>query len=522
MAFATPRLPKLNDFPDYKSMKNSLERRKFLRATLLTGGSISVGLPLLEAMLNNSGTALADDTTLPTCFGIWFAGGGVAPGAFVPGSTGENWALPNADQRLDMMRALEPESLWASSEAAYSYPDAEHAFGRMSGPELRALFSLVSGLKVPSGSNGNYAQHRSGQTCVFTASRERHNGTSFIMSAPTADQVVAELLGTRPLLLEVADGLPIAETESLNQTFLSWKKAADGSAVPVTPHYSALSAFEDLFGSGPPLSTNESDAKRSVLDYIRPQLSKLQTQVSQADKLRLDEHFTALREVEADLSAAASACSPDAPAPAEFDLKTNHDAMIRIAALALSCGVRNVFQLVATKVQSQYKIPGGDTGQHSLQHGGFLGDGLHTTEKLKAAIAAQATASRELRLRRMPQIRKTVRYQMDLYADMLEHFASISHGAGTLLDACALVGSFEMWDGNHHGYEEHPLMIGGSANGRLKTGVHIRDENQTSPSEVMLAAMQAAVGDATLLPTWGADENGWNWAAESGYGELEA
>lgn len=501
-------------------MKLDLNRRSFLRAAAVTGGTVSLGLPLLEAMLNDSGTALADDTTLPTCFGIWYAGGGVAPGAFVPSGTGANWTLPAKDEQLALMRKLEPEALWAASEAAYSYPDEEHAFQRLSSAELKSLFTLVSGLKVPSGSSGNYAQHRSGQTCVFSARREVHDGNSFVMSAPTADQIVAEIMGSRPLLMEVDDGLPAVD-EAQNIIYISWKKSASGAIVPVTPHYSALSAFEDLFGSGPPLTVGQSNAKQSVLDYIHPQLSDLQRKVSTADKVRLDEHFNALREVEMDLTSAASSCSPDAPVMEGFDLKVNHDAMVRIAGLALSCGIRNVFNLTATKGQSQYKIPGGDTGQHSLQHGGFLGDGLHTTELLKAAIAAQAGPSRELRLKRMPQVRKTVRYQMDLYADLLEHFASIPHGAGTLLDACAIVGSFEMWDGNHHGYEEHPLMVGGTANGRLSPGLHIRDGQETSPTEVMLSAMRAAVGDPDLIPAFGEDSNGWNWGAADGYSPIE-
>ena len=52
-----------------------IPRRTLLRG-LLGAGSVAVGLPLLEAMLDSNGEALADGSPLPLRFGVWFWGNG--------------------------------------------------------------------------------------------------------------------------------------------------------------------------------------------------------------------------------------------------------------------------------------------------------------------------------------------------------------------------------------------------------------------------------------------------------------
>ncbi len=56
--------------------KFRLSRRSVLRG-LLGGSAVSVGLPLLECMLNANGDALADGNGLDCNFVTWFWGNGV-------------------------------------------------------------------------------------------------------------------------------------------------------------------------------------------------------------------------------------------------------------------------------------------------------------------------------------------------------------------------------------------------------------------------------------------------------------
>ena len=53
----------------------SIKRRTMLRG-ILGASAVSVGLPLLEAMLDSHGEALADGSPLPLRFGVWFWGNG--------------------------------------------------------------------------------------------------------------------------------------------------------------------------------------------------------------------------------------------------------------------------------------------------------------------------------------------------------------------------------------------------------------------------------------------------------------
>ena len=64
---------------------------------MLWGIGVSMWLPVLEIMCNNSGTAFAQGAPLPTTFGIFFWGNGIHPGSlWTPSATGNGnaWQLP--------------------------------------------------------------------------------------------------------------------------------------------------------------------------------------------------------------------------------------------------------------------------------------------------------------------------------------------------------------------------------------------------------------------------------------------
>ena len=76
--------------------KLKFSRRHALRG-MVSGIGVSMWLPVLEIMCNESGTAFAQGTPLPTTFGIFFWGNGVHPGTlWTPTGTGDGnaWQLP--------------------------------------------------------------------------------------------------------------------------------------------------------------------------------------------------------------------------------------------------------------------------------------------------------------------------------------------------------------------------------------------------------------------------------------------
>src|SRR5688500_8920545 len=70
-----------------------LNRRTVLRGMLATGATVSIPLPLLDIMLNESGTAYAQTATpvLPL-YVTWFFGNGSLPGRWKPAKTGSGTA----------------------------------------------------------------------------------------------------------------------------------------------------------------------------------------------------------------------------------------------------------------------------------------------------------------------------------------------------------------------------------------------------------------------------------------------
>ena len=84
------------------------KNRKFNRRSLLRGAiqgsTVVIGLPILESFLNNNGTAYADGTELPPCFGSWFFGLGLTPGRWEPKVIGSNYELPEHIAALKPIR----------------------------------------------------------------------------------------------------------------------------------------------------------------------------------------------------------------------------------------------------------------------------------------------------------------------------------------------------------------------------------------------------------------------------------
>jgi hypothetical protein len=79
-----------------------MRRRSVLRG-LAYGAGVSVGLPVLEAMLDSHGRALADGTALPKRFGVFFWGNGVRLASYLPSTTG-TYALSDTLKPLEKVK----------------------------------------------------------------------------------------------------------------------------------------------------------------------------------------------------------------------------------------------------------------------------------------------------------------------------------------------------------------------------------------------------------------------------------
>src|SRR5450631_1396866 len=77
------------------SIKTLLMSRRRALQGILAGGAVSVGLPILDCMLNENGTAFAaTGASIPPRFATWFWGLGLGEADWRPKGSGREYDLP--------------------------------------------------------------------------------------------------------------------------------------------------------------------------------------------------------------------------------------------------------------------------------------------------------------------------------------------------------------------------------------------------------------------------------------------
>src|ERR1700744_3040667 len=235
-----------------------LNRRTMLRG-MLGGGAVTMALPLLDCMLNTNGTAMASGAPMPVRFGTWFWGCGLNPGRWIPNKQGTDYDMPAE------LKVLAP------------YKDR---------------LSVFSGFKAIVDGNPAVA-HYTGSMSILTGSAPKDMQS---VEAPTMDTFIADQIGqtTRFRSLELAaTGNP---RDSNSRRSSSVINPAEGSP---------LALYQRIFGpefKDPNAADFTPDpavmVRRSALSVLGEQRQDLAKSLGTADRIRLDEYFTSLRELE--------------------------------------------------------------------------------------------------------------------------------------------------------------------------------------------------------------------------------
>lgn len=413
-----------------------LDRRTLLRG-VLGGAAVSVALPPLEAMFDANGTAYALDGVLPKRFGLFFWGNGNRPERWRPAATGLGAAW-------DLSETLQPLA------------------------SLKPWLTVVTGadVKLP-----NDSPHASGAAGILTGFElgDPEDSSSFL--APTIDQVIAQEIGNDTLYRSLETGVDGASGKSFN---------GPNSQNPAES--SPIALYDRLFGPtfrepGDTTVDPKLGLRRSVLDAVTTDVARLNARVGAADKARLDQHLSGLRDLETRLARLqedppdlAACLRPGAPAadypPIEGrpQLMEVNAVMAQLLAMACACDQTRVFSHWFSDPVNDKLFPAATAGHHDLTHN----EGGDQPEV--QAITVQCVAA---------------------YAALLEAFAAIPEGSGTLLDNCAILGCSEVSLGQTHSILDLPILIGGSACGALKTDHHYQSLGGENVSKVLLALIQA-------------------------------
>ena len=353
-------------------------------------------------------------------------------------------------------------------------------------------FSIVTGLaadKARSYGDGG-GDHARAMSAFLTGAHPRKTDGTDIRNGVSADQIAAARLGehTRLPSLEIGiDGGAMAGNcdsgySCVYSSTVSWKSAT----TPLPKETNPKLVFERLFGGGGTSDRAKRDARRkSVLDFVRQDSRDVNGKISANDRRKLDEYFTAIRDIEVRIERAAKLPEPKAPdgfaAPegAPKDLTDHIRLMSDLMVLAFQADVTRVCTFVLANEGSNRPYPfiGVTDGHHEISH--------HANDQKKK-----------------DKIRKINEYHTTQLAYLLGKLKGIKEGDGTLLDHCMVAYGSGNSDGNRHNHDNLPILLAGHGGGTIKAGQHINLKREVPLANLwttMLDRMDVkvdAVGDS--------------------------
>jgi hypothetical protein len=312
--------------------------------------------------------------------------------------------------------------------------------------EHRQHFTLISGLSHPeqSGADG----HSSEITWLTAA---RHPGLAGFRNSVSIDQLLAERIGLHTRFPSLQMG-----TNGTSQSYTR-------SGVMIPAEYKPSRLFGKLFldGSAEEVAAQRQKLRegRSILDAVRDEAQRLSRRSPAADRTKLDEYFSSVREMEERLVKAdewAQRPKPKVETPAPQDIAEEKDLIGRMTLLfdliplILQSDSTRVVTVLVQGRNDVPPVPGVSIDHHNLSHHG------QDDEKI-----------RQLRLIEEAQFRALA----GLYAAL----QAASEGSRTLLDQTAVLFGSNLGNANSHDTRNLPILLAG---GGFQHGQHLALDRQ--------------------------------------------
>ena len=430
-----------------------INRRAFLRGA----GTAGLALPFLESLPERSAWAQTDNPLFAF---------------FICTSCG-----------VVQRAGSDPEKFWPTADGALTTASMQ-AFAADRSTGILAEFAnkllIVRGVNYPYGSSG--CGHAQGLTQCLTSSRPNGTDNKCTASGISIDTLIANELnpqGVEPLTLYA--GL---KAGFINEK-LSWSAAGQVRAAEGNPY----NVYMRLMGLVPPGGTGGTGGtsgtanqlvlqRKSVNDLVRAEMQALlgRTDLSVADRQRLDQHFQSIRDMENTMTGMGLQCSADGLNVQALQAMNTGSAFrqdgqqeevaklhAELVAFAFSCNLTRVatLQIGDGTDATRYTINGQKVERfhwisHRIQSDGTSGAAIPQAVEWHTAID---------------------RIRMETFKHMLTKWSSYNTAGGPLLDR-----SFAMWtshvaSGPSHSFNNLPIVIAGSAGGYLKQGQFVNAGN---------------------------------------------
>ena len=434
--------------------------RQLSRRTLLRGLGVALPLPWLEAMGPLAARAAASPSRSgpPNRMAFLYAPNGQHMPDWTPRGEGRDFELSPI---MEPLARLKPKLTVLSGLAA----DKARPHGDGGGDHARAMAAFLTG-----------------------AHPKKTDGTS-IRNGTSVDQIAAAMVGgeTRLPSLEIgADkGAMAGDCDSgyscVYSSTMSWRSPTQ----PVPKEVNPKVVFDRLFGDGDPAAAARAARRSSILDFVREDTHGLERRLAAGDRRKLDEYFTAVRDIEQRIERAAAlppveppGMAPPAGIPGDYG---EHIRLLcDLLVLAFQADVTRVATFVLANEGSNKPYPfiGVPEGHHDLSH--------HGGNPEKQA-----------------KIRTINLFHARNVAHLLERLDAIPEEDGTLLDHSTIVYGSGIHDGNKHNHDDLPILLAGGGCGTVTTGRHLRFPSETPVSNLWLSLldrMDASVehlGDST-------------------------
>ena len=419
---------------------NFLTGKHVDRRTLLRGLGTVVALPALEAMF----PALALPAKQARRLAVVYVPNGMIMKDWKPAETGADFPSTR------ILKPLQPFRQDITLLSGLANHAAEKARG---GGHAKATGSFLSGA-----------------TPKYTAGPDVHAGVTF-------DQLVARHWGSETrvssLQLGCEDSRMVGNCDTGSScaytNTLSWRNPDSPLAVEVNPR----SVFERLFGTVDPslpadVRSRRALYRKSILDHTRADAQRLMTDLGPADRRRMDEYMTGIREVEVRI--AASERDPltppsEKPSGIPFEYKDYVKLMFDLQVIAFQSDLTRVSTMMLGREGSVRTYPeiGVPDPHHPLTHHRGHPDFIEKVTKINS-------------------------FHVELFAGFVERLKATADGDGTLLDHSAILYGSALSDGNAHSNTDLPLLVAGHAGG-LKGGRHVASEPQTPVSNLFVHLM---------------------------------
>ncbi len=448
-----------------------ITRKHVSRRTVLKGVGVTIALPFLDSMLPArtayAKTAAAARTRL-ACIEMVHG----SAGATAIGQAKNLWSPAAAGCNFD----LTPSSL----SPLEPFRDA---LTIISNTDVRQAEAFI-----PKEIGGDH--FRSSAT-FLTQSHPKQTEGSDIRVGISLDQLYAQRFGqdtpipSMQLCIENVDqaggcayGYACVYTDTI-----SWA----GPSTPLPMVRDPRAAFDQLFGFGATPAEREANRRtdNSILDWVANEVTRLSRDLGAADRRRLDEYLTDIREIERRIQRVEATNRsgearelPGAPTGVPDSFDEHVKLMFDLQALAFAADVTRVFSFKMGRDGSARVYPesGAPLPFHPASHHGEV----------------------ESRLLQFAQINK---YHVSLVPYFLSKLKSITEADQTLLDRTLVIYGSPMGDSNTHNHKRCPLFFAGHANGALKGNNHLIVPDGTPMANAMLSALHILGLDD--LPSFG-------------------